>query len=342
MTGHRTALQNSTAASRFQRFKERAQNPCITISVAIMRGGHSAPALAWYMNLRAIADWSTGILPPHATPAWLEKTFGVSRRQRLTRERELRRAGLFESVQVMQKRTLRGRKRWVKVERTARVFSEPQTSQNANKNAAVFSVPLLSRLKNGTPSSLKNQNAQALKKRGAVTESVLTHRLTPNTPDDDSRSRETSQEPTPEQAYATRLEGFVKTTLAKWDNRIPREVLATEIAGIIQRSAAAIGSAAYFDRALENFLIAGPERRSQRRGRPWRNAVNSGEPIAINPARCHIYDNGGVHSGRAVTSHTHVIDNSPQVDAETRNETEVFKEMAEALRDGARGECADF
>lgn len=162
MTGQAAAAKNpATVRARFERYKSRHQS--ISIPISITRCDLSAPALAWYMVLRATADWSSGILPPHAKPEWLEKTFGVSRRQRLTRERELRRAGLFQSVQVMDERTIRGRKRWVKIERTARIFAEPQTSQNTNKNAGSFSVPFLSRLKNGTPNSLKNLDSQALK-----------------------------------------------------------------------------------------------------------------------------------------------------------------------------------
>jgi hypothetical protein len=156
--GQRPGVSSNT--SRFHQYKQKHQT--IAIPLSIIRFGLKATGLDWYTKLRAIGDWSTGILPPHATPEWLEKTFGVSRRQRLTRERELRRAGLFESVQVMDERTIKGRKRWVKVERTARIFAEPQTSQNTNNNAGVSSVPFLSRLKSGTPNSLKILNSQAL------------------------------------------------------------------------------------------------------------------------------------------------------------------------------------
>jgi len=158
------SIETPSAArtSRFERYKQRHQNPSIAIPLAIMRCGLSPTALAWYLSLRATADWSTGILPPHATPHWLEKAFKVSRRQRLTREKELRAAGVFESNQRMAVRFIRGRKRLVKQERVARIFAEPQKSQNLNKNLSSFSVPFLSPLKNGTPNASSEGNSKAL------------------------------------------------------------------------------------------------------------------------------------------------------------------------------------
>jgi hypothetical protein len=204
---------NSVAENpRFERFKERHQT--ISIPKAIARLGLSGLALSWYVNCRLAADWSTGVLPPHATPAWLEENFGVSRRQRLSRERELRRFGLFESHQVMRLRVICGRERWVKTERTARIFSEPQTlqeetsqkvtSQKASENAGSFSVPFLSRLKNGTPNSLKNQSLRALKsskvksksksKSKSNSSSLPLDRLTPRSPELEPKSGESLSE----------------------------------------------------------------------------------------------------------------------------------------------------
>ncbi len=119
--------------------------------------------LSLYMNLRATADWSSGVLPEHCTPAWLEKNLKMSRWKRLCCERELHAAGLFESVQKMQVKRIRGRMRWVRQARVARIFAEPHASQNTSNNAGSFSVRFFSLLKDRTPNASSEPDSTALK-----------------------------------------------------------------------------------------------------------------------------------------------------------------------------------
>lgn len=179
----RTAV--SSKPSRFAQYKHKHQN--ISIPLSVVRCGLTAPALSWYMILRATADWSSGILPEHCTPAWLEKKFKVSRWQRLCRERELHAAGLFESVQKMGVKRIRGRMRLVRQAREARIFAEPQASQNTSNNAGSFSVRFFSLLKNRTPNSSSEPDSKAPKSSKVKTKfkntSLPLDRVAPRSPD---------------------------------------------------------------------------------------------------------------------------------------------------------------
>jgi hypothetical protein len=195
---------SKTPRPRFENYKTKHQS--LAIPLAVVRSNLSGPALAWYMILRTEGDWSTGVLPEHCTPEWLQDKYNISRRQRLTRERELRVAGLFESVQTMKVKRIRGRMRWVKQNRVARVLAEPSASQIINTNAGSFSVPFLSRLKNGTPDSSKELDSKALPsgkvkteiKREIKSSSLPLDRPTPRSPEPPQPSKACSDSELPD------------------------------------------------------------------------------------------------------------------------------------------------
>jgi len=129
------AVQHHTQQkSHFQRYKERHADPHVGISVATLRllgQSRLTRARDYYVWLRCVVcDWNSGIAPVHATPAWVERTFRIGRRQRLALDSELVGLGLVLIVQPMEIKMIRSRltgewrRRKVKVERTLQIVKQ--------------------------------------------------------------------------------------------------------------------------------------------------------------------------------------------------------------------------
>lgn len=192
----RTVVANQ---SRFERFKNRHQNPTIAIPVAIVRALAPSPhILRYYTWLRvAVADWRSGVLPEYASPKWIERQLHMGKRKRLACERELERLGLFRTKQNMVLRRIGGRSRLVKGQRTAQIFAELGSAQKASVYTGVYSGAVLSGLKTAPPNASSEKKATALRLGEVKTknqESLPLDRVTQRAPDREP----TGQKPVPD------------------------------------------------------------------------------------------------------------------------------------------------
>ena len=321
MTGHPAAVKNPAAPpSRFSRFKAKHRKSFVVdMDGALMRrhAQLTCGARSLYSTLRALADAKTGRLAVNGRPLdwkFICREAEISRCTWLKRFKELVTAELAGSERPRVLRVIKGRKRvvlgracyFVRRQAIAPEIAENQPNLLKSTSSTVEEVD--PQISSNHQSGGVRSGVQDLELESSLASSH--HPQQPQTVDDDAESSPENPTPNPNPPYR-----------AKPNPDRQADGRAAAIAAFAKEQAAKTGA------APETFLqdarlaadVIDTRRTPDHLSKPKNFYLVSlrnyfGEDIAHRGGHRRTgsrRNNGGVHSGRVVTSHTHVIDNSP-------------------------------